>query len=153
MIQDLKDLFDDQPQPGAAELCQLLHELLGEWGPSSRLIECKSLQSPNPAVFRLHFECGREVRSLIVKRLEPRIAQRNELVMRRWLPAVGLAESVPALLGIAAERNGLCVWHVYEDLGTSALAPDVPNWPRVEAVINLLAKIHRRFANHPLLPE
>ncbi|HEY6192337.1 MAG TPA: aminoglycoside phosphotransferase family protein [Bacteroidota bacterium] len=153
MIQNLKGLLENVRQPGVSELCRLLGELLEAPDLSYRLIGWESLQLPNPAVFRLRFECGAEVRSLIVKRLEPRIGQRNELAMKRWLPAVGLAENVPALLGIAAERNGLCVWHVYEDLGASPLAPEVTDWPRVEAVIDLIAKIHRRFADHPLLPE
>ena len=52
---------------------------------------------------------------------EPAIAQRNELVARRWLPAIDLSKSGPALIGVAAARTGECVWHAYEDLGDRAL--------------------------------
>ena len=53
----------------------------------------------------------------IVKRLDPEIAKRNCLVARRWLPAIGLGENGPPVLGSTAERNGQCIWHIYEDLG------------------------------------
>ena len=44
------------------------------------------------------------------------------------------------------------MWHVYEDLHSEALAA---RWehPRVEAAIDLIARLHTRGVGHPLLPE
>src|SRR4051794_10684580 len=43
-----------------------------------------------PRVYRLHFREGGRVASLVVKRLDPFAARRNQLVAECWLPAVGL---------------------------------------------------------------
>jgi thiamine kinase-like enzyme len=75
------------------------------------------------------------------------------LAITRWLPAIGLVESAPALIGVAAARNGQCVWHVYEDLGDSTLDGDRADRERVKTAVELIAKIHTRFAGHPLLPH
>jgi len=114
------------------------------------LIEQQRLKS---RVYRLRFELNGRVRSLVVKRLDPDIAQRNQLVTNRWLPAIGLRESGPALLGTAAERSGQCVWHVYEDLGDWMLDANNPDPRHVKAAMELIAQIHTRFAEHPLLGE
>jgi hypothetical protein len=91
--------------------------------------------------------------SVILKRLDPLVAQRNQFVLNKWLPAIDLAESAPALLTVAAERHGVCVWHVYEDLGDCGLDPTAPDYDRIRTAVNLIAEIHTRFAGHPLLPE
>src|SRR5207248_9336919 len=68
-------------------------------------------------------------------------------------PAVGLHANRPTLLGIAAERNGQCVWHIYEDLGDWELDASRADPERVQVAVELIARIHTRFARHPLLPE
>jgi len=81
------------------------------------------------------------------------MARRNELVARRWLPAIGLERCCPLWLGSAAARDGSCIWHLYEDLGPWELDLRQPDRPRVRAAIALIARIHTRFAAHPLLGE
>src|SRR5207245_11550459 len=61
------------------------------------------------------------VRQVIVKRLRPEIALRGALIAERWLPAVGMRDSGPSLLGSVAEPGGNCAWHVYDDLGPCEL--------------------------------
>ena len=154
MTNRLEDLLKDSGQPGLVELRELLDVLLARDGGTCRLLEHHQLSAPHARVFRLRFGVnGNGVRSLVVKRLEPVIAQRNELVATRWLPAIGLGESGPRLLGVAAERCGQCVWHVYQDLGDWALAANDPEPKRVAAAVALIAQIHTRFAEHPLLAE
>src|SRR5439155_405772 len=89
----------------------------------------------------------------VLKRFDPWLARRNELVLRRWLPALGLEERAPRLLATAAERHGGCVWHVYEDLGEGALDPAHPDPERVGVVVALIAELHTRAAGHALVPE
>jgi aminoglycoside/choline kinase family phosphotransferase len=124
--------------------------VVGGWDPRARLIGQPRLKS---SVYRLQFEAKGGVRSLVVKRLDPSVAQRNQLVATRWLPALGLRESAPALLGVAAERSGRCVWHLYEDLGERTLAAGDADPRQVEAAVAVIAQLHTRSAAHALLPE
>src|SRR5439155_438265 len=80
------------------------------------------------------------------------MAHTDRLVAERWLPALGLGDGYPQLLAAAAQHEGRWVWHVYEDLRSEALAT---RWehPRVEAAIDLVARLHTRGVGHPLLPE
>jgi hypothetical protein len=89
---------------------------------------------------------------VVVKRLDPAAARRNELAAGQWLPALGLAGAGPPLLGITAGR-GPSVWHVYEDLGDSALDESAPDPDRVTAAVGLIARLHARSAGQPLLAE
>jgi thiamine kinase-like enzyme len=89
----------------------------------------------------------------VIKRLKPEIARRNELVARRWLPAIGLPEAGPPLLGSVAARSGACVWHVYDDLGAGELNPQTAGSDEVQAAIELIAELHTRFAGHVLMGE
>ena len=150
MIVGLDDLLEGSGQPGLSELRTSLHELLGGRDVTGRVIDQQRLK---PRVYRLRFDAGGRVCSLVVKRLDPEVAQRNQLVTKRWLPAVGLNDSSPALLGVAADRSGLCVWHLYEDLGDETLGAGSPDPNHVQAAVELIARLHTRFARHPLLPE
>src|SRR6266511_552482 len=153
MVEGLNKLIDEPSPVGVAELSDLLRELLGADAASGRVVNQQRLNPRVPRVYRLQFDTNGAVRSLVVKRLEPTVARRNHLVITRWLPAAGLADRAPQLLGAAAERNGQCVWHVYEDLGDWALDANVPETGPTQAAIELIAQIHTRFAEHPLLPE
>jgi hypothetical protein len=104
-------------------------------------------------VYRLRCTIDGTPRSLVGKRLDPDIARRNELVVRRWLPAVGLDEVGPPLLAVAAERDGSSVWHLYDDLGDAGLDVARPDTRRVERAVAAIACIHTRFAGHALIPE
>ncbi len=154
MTNGLEDVLKDSSQPGLAELRDLLGDLLARGGGTRQLLEERQLSAPHRRVFRLRFGVnGGDIHSLVVKHLEPAIAQRNQLVISRWLPAVGLGANGPTLLGVAAEQKGQCTWHVYEDLGDWALDASAPDRERVKAAVELIARIHTRFADHPLLPE
>ena len=146
----LEGLLGGSGQPGLAELRAVLGELLAPGG-AGRLVEASELK---PRVHRLRFAGPGGTRRLVVKRLDPDVARRNELVARRWLPAVGLAGCGPPLVGVAAERGGRCTWHVYEDLGDCSLAAGEPAEPeRVGPAVELIADVHTRFAGHRLLGE
>src|SRR5437667_995944 len=132
MSLDLDQLLESTRQRGLPELRNLLRELLGGCQATGRLLDEQQLSSPHPRVYRVRFGLNGAVRSLVIKRLEPAVAQRNQLVMSRWLPAVGLLDHGPTLLGAAAERTGQCVWHVYEDLGDWALNGQAEFLPRVK---------------------
>lgn len=108
----------------------------------------------NSRVYRLRCD-GQNgtTHSFIAKRLDPEIARRNELVVQRWLPAVGLGESAPPLLAVAAERDAASVWHLYEDLGGSGLDTAQRDDGRVKVAVAAIARIHTRFAGHALIPE
>jgi hypothetical protein len=134
---------------GGADLARALAQALGTGGPA-RLVAQTRIKA---GVFRLRFEVGPRVRSLIVKRMPPEYARRNELVIRRWLPELGLAGLTPELLGLAASSDGGSVWHVYDDLGPWELDPEADDPDRVSAVVRTVAAIHSRFAEHPVLAE
>src|ERR1043165_8448291 len=123
MIEGLETLLEDTAQPGLVELRQLLNEILRGATTSGQALDQRKLPSRRPRVYRLRFVFDGWVRSVVAKRMELDIAQRNQLVIRRWLPAIGLGDHGPALLGVAAERSGQWVWHVYDDLGNRALDP------------------------------
>ena len=152
MIDGLNELLEDTNQPGLVELRLLLADLLGGPDATGRLVEQLSLKTP-ARVYRARFAQNGSVRSWVVKRLEPGLGKRNELVARRWLPAVGLGDCGAKLVGVAGARNGECVWHVYEDLGDGALDATKADRERVKLAVELIAQVHTRFARHPLLGE
>lgn len=139
--------FAEIGQPGPAELCELLGELM-DGGGAGRAVRLRQLKS---RVFRLEVE-GKARRSIVLKRLEPAVAERARLVAERWLPALGLGGHCARLLGTAAEPGGRSVWHVYEDLGDETLAAR-PDPERVAATVDLVAQLHTRAARHPVLPN
>ncbi len=150
MIEALSNLLEGSDQTGVSELATLLRVVVGR---HCRLVEQVGLQANDCRVFRLRFEPKSRHQCLVVKRLRPAIAQRNEAVVQRWLPAVGLGENSPRLLGVAAERSGKCIWHVYQDLGPWALDTRCPVPERVKVAVDLIVKLHTRFCHHPLLAE
>ena len=152
MLEGLDQLLKDSGQPGLAELRQLLAGLLGGPDATGRLVEQSSLKTPL-RVYRVRFAQNGSVRSWVVKRLEPGLGKRNELVATRWLPAVGLGGCGAKLAGVAGAHNGECVWHVYEDLGDGALDATKFDRERVKLAVELIAQVHTRFARHPLLAE
>ena len=153
MIEGMDKVLENHGQPGLTELRGLLQELLGGRETEGGLIEEQTLQPRALRVFRLRFVINGQPRQVIVKRLKPEIARRSELVEERWLPAVGMGNHGPALLGSVAEPCGRSVWHVYDDLGPHEL--DVNRFDResVGAATKLIARLHIQFARHPLLGE
>jgi hypothetical protein len=133
-----------------AEYRELLEDLLGSAGVTNHLIDCHEIK---PAVYRL--KCGSDgrVTSFVAKRLKPDAASRNQLAAMRWLPSVDLAQSGPPLLGVTSDRKGEYIWHLYQDLGNCSLDESKPEIDQVEAVLRVVAEVHTRFADHPLLAE
>ena len=140
---------EQREQLGPPELHEVLQQLFGDGG-TVQPLEHHRLGS---GVYRLHIAVKGSVRSVVIKRLAPDVAQRNQLVAARWLAAIGLRDTGPPLLGVAAERNGRQVWHVYEDLGDRILDERTPDPARVGAAVELIARIHTRFAEHAMLAE
>src|SRR5439155_14818814 len=109
----LRRAVSDTAGPGAAELYHALAETLldsaaaEEEGPAE-------LERVKSHVYRLSIGSNGRARSVVLKRFDPWLARRNELVARRWLPAIGLGDRCPHLLATAADRRGEWVWHVYE---------------------------------------
>lgn len=136
-------------EPGAAELCAVVEELLGGAAESASTMR---LQRFKEGVYRLRIGSQTGFHSVILKRHEPAIAQRDRLAFERWLPRLGLGDRCARLLAAAAERRGLWVWHVYEDLGDETLAVRRSK-PSLRAVIDLIAELHTKAAGHPILPE
>ena len=131
-------------EAGVAELSDLLSATLE----GARLEAVYRLKR---RVYRLEIVDGAH-RSVVLKRLDPAVANRNELLVTRWLPALGLPDRCARLLGVAAERSGRCVWHVYEDLGDETLAAR-PSAERIAATVDLVAELHARGAGHAVLPD
>jgi hypothetical protein len=135
-------------QPGVRELCELLS---ATWRPILISGEAIRLEPLKNEVYRLRIGSQPD-HAVVLKRLAPAIAQTDRLVAERWLPALGLGDRCPQLLGAAAARDGCWIWHVYEDLGHDTLAADRQS-ERLGAAVDLLAELHTRAAIHPLLPE
>src|SRR6266481_4809324 len=114
----LRRAVTDTAEPGAAELSTALGETLRDAVPDGPVV----FQRLKSRVYRLRLgESSPLRRSFVLKRFDPWLARRNELVARRWLPALGLGDRCPRLLATAADPRGACVWHVYEDLGRGAV--------------------------------
>jgi hypothetical protein len=137
MIDGLDDVLDSDDRYGLPELRTVLQELFSGSGSTARVIGQQRLQR---SVYRLQLEANGGVRSVVLKRLDPSLAQRNQLVATRWLPALGLSDHGPALLPVAAERSGRCVWHIYEDLGDRTLAAGDAAPRQIEAAVALMAR-------------
>jgi hypothetical protein len=151
MIDGLGSALRDYGEPGLTELRGALLEVLHGSRVTGKLTSEQCLKEHK--VYRLGFEIEGGARTFVVKRMSLPRAVRNQLVATRWLPAGGLGGAGPALLGVAAERSAECVWHIYEDFGDRTLDTVNPERSRVEAAIDLIAELHVRFAEHPLLPE
>ena len=91
--------------------------------------------------------------SVVLKRLDPRAAQRNRLVVQRWLPWLGLDGVVPTLLAAAAVPGVESVWQIYEDVGGEALGTHQADRKCIAAAVDLIAEIHTRAAGHPVVSE
>ena len=146
----LRDIAPDVAEPGWAELRDALPAVLPEGALLRGEVALERLKS---RVYRLRAGSDGAAHSIVLKRHDPWLARRNELVLRRWLPALDLARHAPRLLAVVAERHGRCVWHIYEDLSGSALDATHPDRRRVSAAVDLIAQLHMRAAARALVPE
>src|SRR3989442_9841532 len=153
MIEGLNNLLEESGQPGLDELRGLVQEILGGDASRGRVLDQQRLPTSRPHAYRVRFVIDGWIRAVVVEWMKPAAAQRNQLVINRWLPAIGLGDNGPTLLGVAAEPNGQGTWHVYGDFGVRALDPSRPDLQGMRAAVGLIAQVHTRFAGHLLLPE
>ena len=146
--EQLTRCLDERREPGVAELCDALEHLLDGAAPAADAIGLERLQK---GVYRVRVG-GAFGRTLVIKRHTPAMAHIDRLVAERWLPALGLGDVCPRLLAAAAQHEGRWVWHVYEDLRADALIDHCED-PRLEAAIDLIARLHARGVGHAVLPE
>jgi thiamine kinase-like enzyme len=135
-------------EPGATELCDLVQRMLNGNG-SSESVDLERLKT---GVYRLRIGSD-PVRTVVLKCLTPALAHTDRLVAERWLPALGLGDRTPRLLAGAAQRDGCWVWHAYEDLGNDESLNKRRGPEHLGAAVALIAELHTRAANHPLMPE
>jgi len=144
----LRSALEESGEGGAAELVEVLRAVLDGATPARCRVRLTQLKA---RVYRLKITDG-PWRSVVLKRLDPIVAQRTRLVAERWLPELDLGDRCARLLGTAADRRGDSIWHVYEDLGDETLATH-PTAECVEATVDLVAELHTRAARHAVLPD
>lgn len=148
---DLRDPLEAERLPGAAELSAALQEVCGGAEGAARILALRRLKTN---VYRVQLDAGDGgTRSLMLKSSNPALARHNQLVARRWLPAIGLADAGARLEGAAADRHGQRIWLIYEDLGDARLDGATADRARVGAVVDLIAALHVRSAGHAILPD
>lgn len=150
-IEGLDRLLETARQPALQELRALLSKVLPRHRSGARLIGEQMLLRSR--VHRLRFEIDGQPHSVIAKHFRSNRAQRERSALVRWLPSAGFDAHVPVLLGTAAENSGKCIWHVYEDLGDWTLDRGPFEADRVRAAVELVARVHARFARHRMLGE
>jgi len=145
---DGRDVLETSRLPAAAELHLALRDICGS--PSARLVGLRRLKTN---VYRAQVVGDNGVQSFILKCSNPGLARHNQLVARRWLPAIGLADAGARLEGSAADRHGERIWLIYEDLGDAGLDSAMTDRARVRAAVDLIARLHVRSAGHAILPD
>ena len=136
------------PDPRLARLRRVVRTALQD--PACEVVGVEPLER---RALRLHLAAHTGARTVVAKRLDPLQARRTEQLAGRWLPACDLAANGPGLLGASATSHGRWVWHLYQDLGPASLVGREADAAAVEAVVHLVARLHSRFAAHPLLAE
>ncbi|MGH7538873.1 MAG: aminoglycoside phosphotransferase family protein [Gemmatimonadales bacterium] len=147
---DVRDALKASQLPAAAELGAAVQELCGGADAAAPIVGLRQLKR---GVYRVQIEAGDGVRSLVIKSSDPALGRHNQLVARRWLPAVGLSGACARVLGCAADPRGEGMWLIYEDLGESTLDAAKSDRRRVAAAVELIATLHVRSAGHAVLPE
>ncbi len=150
--ESLRDAIAGTAEPGGTELADVLEETLLDCEAAGAGLKNVAIERLKSKVYRLRVDAGARSVSFVLKRYDPWLARRNELVVRRWLPALGMSERSPRLLATAADRHGESVWHVYEDLGNGSIRGQQRESEAIKAVIELIAELHTRAAGHVLLP-
>jgi len=132
---------------------ELLRLLAGALETRAEEIVIASRWTLKKTVLRLALEVQGRPLCVVVKGVAPEIARRNRLVSERWLPAAGLAEAAPSVLGILTGPDVALAWLVCEEVGTRTLSAPERDPARVAAAVALIARLHRSFADHALLGE
>ena len=138
--------------PDSAELATALETATGAPEGTIRVDAVRQLKTN---VYRVTFANEGDLRthSVVLKSCNPGLARHNQLVARRWLPLLDLTDGAARLVGSAVDRRGERVWLVHEDLGLSRLDLCMSDRTRVAAAVDLIALLHTRSAEHPMLPD
>jgi hypothetical protein len=113
----------------------------------------RSWQQLKPRVYRLLLDVPAGARGVILKRLDPVRAERNRLVVERWLPAFGYQGTAPRLLEATADAASHDVWHLYEDLGDVTMDSASQDGELLRSAVALFAGLHTRSKGQALLAE
>jgi hypothetical protein len=147
-IDGLRRILNQLARPGVDDVCAELPRLCPWLIASDVVAEATRVTS---RVVRVRSAPNGD-RSVVLKCLEPSLAERSELIIRRWLPSLGLTQIAPALIGTIGNGRGSRVWHVYEDLGDRSLARNL-HPDAVAATVELISRLHVRAADAPALSE
>jgi hypothetical protein len=152
VIEGLNRILEGTALPGRDTLGALIERMLG--GSSrlrGRVIAEEAIR--RECVRRLWVDVGDAQRVLVVKYLPLDGSLREQRVVERWLPEIGLARHGPPLLGTAGVLSGVGVWHVYADLGDRTLEGERVDPVALQAGMRVIARLHGGFVEHPLLGE
>lgn len=145
-----QETLEDLGPEVAAEVGRVLADASGD-GPPAPSIEVQRLS--HKRVFRVRVAGNGAQRSVVIKRLNPRTAQRNRLAAQRWLPWLGLDGVAPELLGAVTIPGGDAIWQIYEDVAGGTLRAHQADRECVAAAVDLIAAIHKRAASQPVVCE
>jgi hypothetical protein len=150
--QDARPRAPSDRLPDTAELATALETATGAPEGTIRVSAVRQLKTN---VYRVTFAYDADPRahSFVIKSCNPGLARHNQLVARRWLPLIDLAAGAARLEGSAADRRGERIWLVYEDLGLGRLDLCMADRACVSVAIDLIAALHARSAEHPMLPD
>jgi hypothetical protein len=151
MIEGLNRIFEGADLPGRDALIALIERVLG--GPRLRGRVTAEERIGRTRVRRLGLDVDGAPRALILKYLTLDRSLREQRIVECWLPAIGLGRHGPPVLGTAGVANGAGVWHVYEDLGECGLERKLADPVALRSGLQIVARVHRGFANHPLLGD
>ena len=129
----------------------LREALVETFGTGVRATERLRVEKLDGRAYRVELETS-EHHSVVLKIFRVLRARRNELVLNRWLPAVGLSHLAPRLLAVAPGPDDSSVWHVYEDCGDVTLA-DREDPGSIRSALRAIGRVHAAFVEHPLLEE
>jgi hypothetical protein len=151
MIEGLNRIFEGTDRPGRDALSALIERVLG--GSRLRGRVTAEEQVGRTCVWRLGLEVEGAPRALIIKFLTLNRSLREQRIVSCWLPAIGMGRHGPPVLGTTGVASGAGVWHVYEDLGDCGLERKLVDPVALRSGIEVVARLHGGFANHPLLGD
>jgi thiamine kinase-like enzyme len=137
----------------AARVRDALHGSAGQTRRALPLHVESLTRKPGRALYRVRMGTDRHASSIIIKQHGLDAARRNRRVAERWLPALGLQEAGPALLGSVADAAAERIWLIYEDVPGRSLESTRSADGDALAAVELIARLHTRAADHHLLPE
>lgn len=149
--QRLEEALAPLGRPIATEVGRVLRERAGP-AAAHAIVELEALEG-NHVMYRLHASANGNRWSLILKQVEPDVAQRNRLAVQRWLPWLELDHLAPALHGAAASRGVQSIWQVYEDVPGTTLQECRSDRELVGLALDRVAELHIRAGGHPVVAE